>query len=224
MDREAFTRLVARILNEPPRAEILELLAERMWADATESIAMTSTGEMSITFQDLCKYLAVLNTSDGETRTAFMFDLYDFNDSGSITMTELSDLILAATPGSVVEQDLLMLMRTAEPRDPASYYGAASKARKRVEFFFSDYVESMRDAQEQGMPSLVEKICMRLGLPRTRWEDPAAPPKMRRNSFDRGSSFGGGKIGGGSIASSTGRVSPRFGGGSIASSGRVSPR
>jgi len=179
MDRDSFTRFVAAVIDEPPATshEILNLLSDRMWSDATEGMAVTEGRALSLTFEQVCKFLAVLNASDFETRMAFMFDLYDFNDSGSITMRELSDLVLAATPGSLVEQDLLTLMRSTEPRDPKSYYDPATRGRSRVEFFFSDYVEAMREASANGVPSLVEKICGRLHLAPTR---PHLPHKASR--------------------------------------------
>ena len=58
-------------------------------------------------------------------------------------MNELSDLIMAASPGSVVEHDLLTLMRTAEQRDFASFYDK-SRSQAVTEFFFSDYVGAIQ--------------------------------------------------------------------------------
>ncbi|KOO26350.1 hypothetical protein Ctob_012496 [Chrysochromulina tobinii] len=99
--------------------------------------------EVTLSFQDVCKYFAVLTSDDIETRAAFLFDLYDFNNSGSITISELSALINAATPGSVVEQDLLTCMRSIPKRDPNMYYGiTTNRLVRRAEVVFSEYVEA----------------------------------------------------------------------------------
>ena len=103
-----------------------------------------------------------------QTRAAFLFDLYDFNNSGSITISELSALINAATPGSVVEQDLLTCMRSIPKRDPNMYYGiTTNRLVRRAEVVFSEYVEAVRASSIQGNTTLVDSICQRLGLPPT---------------------------------------------------------
>ena len=283
MNRADFSRLVANVLDEPKATKkpfgaaarreaeraraateqgnnILELLADRMWADACVGQVPIEGQEVTLSFQDVCKYFAVLTSDDIEvgagtpggtrtrplepfrsgliveslshpllrpsfyppslcppalaskasslsphssstlsstarptlpnrlpssplipipacptpmpswqTRAAFLFDLYDFNNSGSITISELSALINAATPGSVVEQDLLTCMRSIPKRDPNMYYGiTTNRLVRRAEVVFSEYVEAVRASSIQGNTTLVDSICQRLGLPPTR--------------------------------------------------------
>lgn len=283
MNRADFSRLVANVLDEPKATKkpfgaaarreaeraraateqgnnILELLADRMWADACVGQVPIEGQEVTLSFQDVCKYFAVLTSDDIEvgagtpggtrtrplepfrsgliveslshpflrpsfyppslcppalaskasslsphssstlsttarpalpnrlpssplipipacptpmpswqTRAAFLFDLYDFNNSGSITISELSALINAATPGSVVEQDLLTCMRSIPKRDPNMYYGITTdRLVRRAEVVFSEYVEAVRASSIQGNTTLVDSICQRLGLPPTR--------------------------------------------------------
>ena len=283
MNRADFSRLVANVLDEPKATKkpigaaarreaeraraateqgnnILELLADRMWADACVGQVPIEGQEVTLSFQDVCKYFAVLTSDDIEvgagtpggtrtrplepfrsgwiveslshpllrpsfyppslcppalaskasslsphssstlsttarpalpnrllssplipipacptpmpswqTRAAFLFDLYDFNNSGSITISELSALINAATPGSVVEQDLLTCMRSIPKRDPNMYYGiTTNRLVRRAEVVFSEYVEAVRASSIQGKTTLVDSICQRLGLPPTR--------------------------------------------------------
>ena len=110
MDYYAFVLFIGLLLEEhtpspnvePPKQ--LQFLAERMWSDATEGFVLTAKAEAAqLSFQDLLRYLGILNLPDFQTRAAFMFDLFDKDDSGSITMRELGDIIQTAAPNSIVE-------------------------------------------------------------------------------------------------------------------------
>ena len=61
--------------HAPPRAR-----DDDRWADATEGITITEGRSLQISFQELLKWLSVLNASEFETRAAFLFDLYDFSE------------------------------------------------------------------------------------------------------------------------------------------------
>ena len=178
MDFAAFLRLVGILLGEwdgptsadasPPQQ--LVCLADRMWPDATQGLesakAQRAKGEdVTLSFQDVTRYFAILNSADFETRAAFMFDLFDVDDSGAITMRELSELIHTSAPGSIVEQDLLALSRTAQAahkRREAS--GEASLRPKVRAFVFEDYLEAVRASQDAGTLGIVEKICLTLRM------------------------------------------------------------
>ena len=89
-----------------------------------------------------------------EVRAAFMFDMYDEDDSGVITLDELAKMINAAAPGSLVEQDLLALSRLSQNRKAADGAkadgGKAAKARQRkITFLFDDYLECARAIDEK---------------------------------------------------------------------------
>jgi len=99
-----------------------------------------------------------------EVRAAFMFDMYDKDDDGGITLKELSDLIHNCQPGSLVEQDLIAFSR-----------GKPAGGNKK-EFFFDDYLDAMEGALEVGGLGMVERICSTLGL----------PPCRARNAKTRG--------------------------------------
>ena len=89
MNRADFSRLVANVLDEPKATKkpfgaaarreaeraraateqgnnILELLADRMWADACVGQVPIEGQEVTLSFQDVCKYFAVLTSDDIE--------------------------------------------------------------------------------------------------------------------------------------------------------------
>ena len=105
-----------------------------------------------------------------------MFDLFDKDDSGAITMRELSELIKTSAPGSIVEQDLLALSRTAEAAHKQRQRQQRADADDRTaveqsstpkvrDFVFEDYLQAVRDSHDAGTLGIVEKLCKTLGMP-----------------------------------------------------------
>ena len=87
-------------------------------------------------------------------------------------------------------QDLLALSRTAKCRsktEPAQAKRASHSAR--IEFFFEDYLESVRTSMETGCLGIVEKICQKLRLPPTPLPPPSAYAVEIHNGKPRRSSL-----------------------------------
>jgi len=178
MDHDAWLRLIMGLVCESVHASpTLHNLSDRMWLDATRNLSFTpADGQQSaatqadrtdgrrLSFQDVCRYFSTVVTDSFEVRAAFMFDMYDKDDDGGITLKELSDLIHNCQPGSLVEQDLIAFSR-----------GRPVGGNKK-EFFFDDYLDAMEGALEAGGMGMVEKICSTLGL----------PPCRPRNAKTRG--------------------------------------
>ena len=101
-----------------------------------------------------------------------MFDLYDANNSGTISMREMSDLVMCARAGSPIEQDLLSLLRSARHKAEAvegaragvhtrgrvhgradSWSTTRHTARTSTELDLSDYMDSLRTQSQVTTPA-----------------------------------------------------------------------
>ena len=108
-------------------------LVPNLWADAIENDA-----DGMLTFQEALKFFLPINHPDMEVRAAFMFDMYDKDDSGVISLSELATMIRESSPGSLVENDLLALSKLSQKGE--------GKQRKH-NFLFEDYFECMKSVE-----------------------------------------------------------------------------
>ena len=110
-----------------------------------------------LTFQEACKFFSPLNSSDVEVRAAFMFDMYDKDDSGAITLEEISQMITESSPGSLAEQDLLALARFSS--DPDGDGKKNAMRRRKKNFVFDDYLYITRQVESNDPNKSVTGYC-----------------------------------------------------------------
>jgi len=148
LDFGGFSRLLVQLLG--PGAAFL---AEHLWADAIEGDA-----DGLLTFQEVLKFFAPIHSPDADVRAAFMFDLYDKDDSGAITLKELAILIQNSAPGSLVEHDLLSFARLSlNVVGEGDTSGCPQGARKTC-FFFDDYLTVGRAQSDSSVIAVCRKM------------------------------------------------------------------
>eukprot|EP00966_Prymnesium_polylepis_P005546 127091-Prymnesium_polylepis.2 len=142
MEEESFPHFLELLLGESA-----PFLASSMWPDATENDA---DGKLS--FQETYRFFQVLNNQSEEVHAAFMFDVYDKDDSGFISLKEIAGMVNDAKPGGFIEQELLQLsMLTNE--------SPGKKA-----FYFDEYWRMKQEACAKGAKTLIETARQTLGL------------------------------------------------------------